>query len=344
MDTLSQHKISEEITSRVKLGSKLLAQSCSISRRQALDAFSIGVRFEDWLELHKFLIKASGQSEPSLDWASRLKNALVLVAAKSTNRPLRLNQVLELETIGARISGALDIPKVVVLDSVLAKLCGVAAWSQVSQRIVSDESEPLYSTNEDRLQSSAYCAHLSDSLYEKLFVQEHTRGYQVRWLRRTFAANPSFLGAADHLSFMLREDYLFHEALEVIETSLETIIPVVDSNDYTLSWWCIENRSLLRLLRRRSEIMLKLGDARGALQAAEQTLTLDPGDGVWVRTVVTKILQALGKKKIAKAWEREIRSGIVLGATIKGYWLTELVDLEGAAADTIPADRPPNVW
>ncbi|MEW5511950.1 hypothetical protein ABGT16_04955 [Pseudomonas asiatica] len=306
-----QYAINDEITSAINFGGKLLAQSCSLSRRQALDVFSIGVRFADWHELNAFLHRAWRESDSGLDWVSRLRIALVLVAANSRNNPLRSDQVSEIEMIAARMAGVLDLSQRIVLDRVFARYCGVTEWSELSPVPPISELEPLYSFDErfKRLKLSPYCMRLSQDLNNVLFGDgQLSYKRKLKWLRRTLSAHPDFLEAADHLTAMLSTGGAY-EARRVIDVALESIIPLVDSYRSTLDW-SVENRALLRLLHRKSLLMLAEGNARGAIEVAEKALDLCPTDEVLAKTLVGRILWDLEKENIRRAWEVKTRYAV----------------------------------
>lgn len=340
--TKNQLALSKEINARIKFGSKLLSHACSITRRQALDAFAVGVRFREWHELHTHLNKASDQTTIPPEWLDHLKTALHIVGTNNRTEQLPDSQIVELQAIAARISGVLNIPLSVVLDQVLAKMCSAGAWSDVIQRAVKTTPQPLYymDTKWEHLRETEYCSRLNDELEQTLFERDHSDEYRLRWLERTYSDNPAYLSGADHLSQWYLEEYKYDKALEIIDASLETILPLIEEYKFGLTWWRYENRPLLRMLCRQMHIRLSLGDYSGALDTAEYTLSYCPTDELQVRSEISNMLRHLGKPNLAKAWSRQTKKNMAFHSPrINGYWLTELVTLEGRESDTVPAAR-----
>jgi tetratricopeptide (TPR) repeat protein len=292
----------------------------------------------DWHELLTHLNKASDHIPVPPDWLNKLNTALLVVGTNIKDVPLPNTQIVALESIAARISGVLNIQRSVVLDQVLAKLCSAGTWSEVTQRAMIPSPQPLYSMDTEwgHLRESPFCSSLSDALFATLFDQGHSYDYQIRWLERTFLAHPTFLRAADHLSHMYWEEFRYREALEIIDSSLATILPLVDDSECLLDWYSGDNRPLLRLLYRQMEVRLALGDVPGALETAEYTLSLSPTDGVQIHLEIPKILRLLQKPNLAKAWTKLNRKVVLYHPVINGYWLTQLVALTGSESDTVP--------
>lgn len=296
--------VSSALLDRIKHAAKLLSAAAGIKRTKALEHLATAFRFENWHQLRLHLenpipsCTGAGHSQ----WAERLKLPAFLLDQAEPEVALPFDLSRGLELIGSRIAQSADLPLVVVLDSVCAKMANAESWKEGLERSPLDAKLPLYSTefafNAFRFISSGACRELVELVRQKL-PQNPTRE-QIQggcfWLLSVTKKQPGFIHG--FLAYAQWENDLenYKYALALVDHALSLADDLIPQ-DYkgTIDWYEGDNRVYLCIIWLKLEITQNLGNPKACLGLAKRLLKLNPRDNQGARMVLPLLQIQLGE-------------------------------------------------
>lgn len=301
----------DDLLERIKFCARTLKKATGIQQTKALEALATSLAFSNWHDLlsHLSMARSFSADGASEQWIFKLQVALVLTIKAKHEIPLCVEQASAMKSFASSLAQAIGQTEQVVLDGVVAKLCGALSWDDVRSRSPLQAKTPLYrfvvdslDPNDSRFVTSEACDVLAEQVYDRhpdfQTITDEERASTIAWLQNALALQPQFYEGGLMLASLLDEAG-DPSAIAVAEKYLKQANALIPKGfRKKIQWAWLNNRFYHRLQFMVLDILNRdgrsLGELSKAIKIARKMLRLNPTDNMGIRYLLPLLLLRMG--------------------------------------------------